>query len=92
MGSVGLKLLSEGEQPVVADLVFGHGLRGDYLETWSCGDICWPRDLLPNDPRETELQNKRVISVSTVETFSHLFLMVVVGLRFSRNPTERQYK
>ncbi|GME58491.1 ribonuclease p/mrp subunit [Neofusicoccum parvum] len=34
-----------------------HGLRGDAIKTWSKGDVCWPRDLLPQ-----EISNIRVFS------------------------------
>ncbi|DAA78513.1 TPA_exp: Uncharacterized protein A8136_4489 [Trichophyton benhamiae CBS 112371] len=31
----------------VADILLISGLTGDPINTWSYGDICWPRDLLP---------------------------------------------
>ena len=44
----GMKVVFEGERPVKADVIFVHGLRGDSIRTWSHGDTCWPRDLLPS--------------------------------------------
>ncbi|KAF3491046.1 uncharacterized protein GIQ15_00563 [Arthroderma uncinatum] len=32
---------------VAADILLVHGLTGHPINTWSHGDICWPRDLLP---------------------------------------------
>jgi hypothetical protein len=40
-------------------IVFVHGFRGHRTETWSKGNICWPRDLLPN---EGALSNTRILS------------------------------
>ena len=53
-GPKGLTTLHEPgpEQPVVADLVFVHGLNGGSRSTWSeRGDpaLFWPREWLPRD-------------------------------------------
>ncbi|KAH0556941.1 hypothetical protein GP486_005272 [Trichoglossum hirsutum] len=47
MANLGLLILASGEGPVVADIIFVHGLRGDRINSWSKGNIVWPRDLLP---------------------------------------------
>jgi hypothetical protein len=52
-----MEILYGGAEPVVADIVFIHGLRGDPIQTWSQGDVCWPRDLLPST-----LPNTRIMS------------------------------
>ncbi|MCJ1381752.1 hypothetical protein MMC17_004863 [Xylographa soralifera] len=53
----GLLVLAEGANPIVADIVFVHGLRGDRTLTWTRDDVCWPRDLLPQD-----MMNVRIMS------------------------------
>ncbi|KAI3392268.1 hypothetical protein diail_5932 [Diaporthe ilicicola] len=35
----------DGEPSV--DIVFVHGINGDRIDTWTCGDKMWPRDFLP---------------------------------------------
>ncbi len=62
MTSLGLEILYEGEAPVVADIVFVHGLRGDRKLSWTRGDVFWPRDLLKD-----EVSNARIMSVSTLK-------------------------
>ncbi|PMD40433.1 hypothetical protein L207DRAFT_633459 [Hyaloscypha variabilis F] len=53
----GPKILSKGESPIWADIVFVHGLRGDAFDTWTTGSVCWPKDLLAED-----LKNARIIT------------------------------
>ncbi|KAG4432473.1 hypothetical protein IFR05_012039 [Cadophora sp. M221] len=45
----GLTILFDGAGQVAADIVFVHGLNGDAIQTWTKDDVCWPRDLLPQD-------------------------------------------
>ncbi|KAG8529051.1 uncharacterized protein KY384_005686 [Bacidia gigantensis] len=52
-----MEVVAAGEQPIQADLVFVHGLRGDRIKTWEADKVVWPRDLLP-----VELPNVRVMS------------------------------
>lgn len=35
-----------------------HGLNGDAIQTWTKDNVCWPRDLLPQD-----MVNARVMTV-----------------------------
>lgn len=60
MTELGPLILFEGQEPVSTDIVFVHGLRGHRIKTWSEGNVCWPRDLLP---KELELQAARIITV-----------------------------
>lgn len=56
--TIGPKILWEGAGVKTdVDIIFVHGLRGHRENTWSTGDFCWPRDLLPND-----LDTSRIIS------------------------------
>ena len=53
-GPLGLTTLYEPEpdQPVVADVIFVHGLDGGSQSTWSLGNspaLFWPREWLPTD-------------------------------------------
>lgn len=41
-----MKVFSKGKAPIVADIVFIHGLQGDDTGTWTKDQVCWPRDLL----------------------------------------------
>ncbi|KEF52071.1 uncharacterized protein A1O9_12061, partial [Exophiala aquamarina CBS 119918] len=50
------------------DLVFVHGFRGSRLETWSCGDTFWPRDLLQDD-----LKNARIVTWGYDASFANAF-------------------
>ena len=67
----GPEILCEGSPPIVLDIVFVHGLRGDAIDTWSKGTVCWPRDLL-----KEEIPNVRVITwgydstIANLKTFS----------------------
>ena len=67
----GPEVLYDGSEPIAADIVFVHGLRGDAIDTWSKGAVCWPRDLLKED-----LPDARVISwgydsnITTLKGFS----------------------
>ncbi|KJR89828.1 ribonuclease p/mrp subunit [Sporothrix schenckii 1099-18] len=43
------QLLWNGGDAPDADIWFVHGLRGNLIDTWSSGKVCWPRDLLKVD-------------------------------------------
>lgn len=55
MANEGMIVLSEGEGPVVADVIVVHGLCGDAIATWTAkdeateADVCWPKESLPKD-------------------------------------------
>lgn len=51
----GLELLASGGASPKVDIVFVHGLRGHRLKTWSRGETCWPRDVLPADLPEARV-------------------------------------
>ncbi|KAI9851995.1 MAG: Ankyrin-1 [Thelocarpon superellum] len=57
MANLGMLVLWDGQDPIDADLVFIHGLRGDRLKTWSKDGVVWPRDLLPS-----RLPNTRIMA------------------------------
>jgi protein SERAC1 len=51
------------------DLVFVHGLRGSRIKTWSSkNNICWPRDLLPDD-----VEHARAITWGYDSSVANLF-------------------
>ena len=52
-----MEVLVPGAEPIQADIVFVHGLRGDRIKTWDLDGVLWPRDLLPKD-----LPNARIMS------------------------------
>ena len=52
-----MEVIVAGAEPVRADVVFVHGLRGDRVKTWQTENVFWPRDLLPQ-----ELPNVRIMS------------------------------
>lgn len=50
------------------DLVFVHGLRGSRIKTWSKGEVCWPRDLLPKD-----VDNVRILTWGYDSSVANVF-------------------
>lgn len=62
-----MEVLVPGVEPIQADIVFVHGLRGDKIRTWEVDGVLWPRDLLPK-----ELPNARVISYGYDGMFSRI--------------------
>lgn len=52
-----MEVVVQGSEPIQADVVFVHGLRGDRIKTWEVNKVFWPRDLLPE-----ELPNVRIMS------------------------------
>ncbi|MCJ1476590.1 hypothetical protein MMC13_005256 [Lambiella insularis] len=48
-------VLAEGNQPITADLIFLHGFGGNRITSWSQDNVCWPRDLLPQDVRNVRI-------------------------------------
>lgn len=57
MANHGMTILSPGEAPVTADIIFVHGLRGHPIKTWTKGDTTWPKDLLPS-----KMSNARIMT------------------------------
>lgn len=45
-GDLGITILSQGEEPIEADIVFVHGRNGDSHATWTKDGKMWPRDFL----------------------------------------------
>jgi len=95
---VGYEILYEGANPIMADIVFVHGLRGHRLNTWTKEGICWPKDLLPN---ERALSNVRILSfgydsrvvdfgghASLISLFKHS-ITLLNGLCSERDDTNR---
>ena len=44
-----MDIIVPGTEPIQADIVFVHGLRGDRIKTWQAEKVVWPKDLLPDD-------------------------------------------
>ena len=73
-----MEIVASGTEPILADLVFVHGLRGDRIKTWEAGKVFWPRDLLTKD-----LPNVRIMTYGYdgsllsgyVTSGSHLFIL-----------------
>jgi hypothetical protein len=73
MSNEGFLVVSKGEDPISADIIFVHGLEGKREGTWtktkvkqkdgSKRDIFWPGALLA---RETWMKHVRVMSVSSI--------------------------
>jgi len=63
----GAEILQAGEEPIIADIVFVHGLGGDRNSTWQKDNVVWPRDLLS---KEDSLRQVRIITVSTSTSLS----------------------
>ena len=49
MSKHGAEILYAGKEPIIADIVFIHGLGGDRKTTWQNNDVMWPRDLLSKE-------------------------------------------
>lgn len=64
-----MEVLVPGAEPIQADIVFVHGLRGDGIKTWDVDGVVWPRDLLPKD-----LPNARIMSYSYDGVFLEIHL------------------
>jgi protein SERAC1 len=64
-----MEVLVPGAEPIQADIVFVHGLRGDRIKTWDVDGVLWPRDLLPKD-----LPNARIMSYSYDGMFLEIHL------------------
>jgi hypothetical protein len=97
-------VVSEGEDPVTADIIFVHGLRGSRENTWTKSkvkqkdgtkrDIFWPGALLA---QERWMKHVRVMSVSSIPFFlcyncPPVGLTISVGLRFKDCKDHRLHK
>ncbi|KAG9695061.1 hypothetical protein KCU95_g5224, partial [Aureobasidium melanogenum] len=51
----GLNVLVDRESQTALDIVFVHGLRGHRINTWSSDNICWPKDILPEDIKDSRI-------------------------------------
>jgi hypothetical protein len=104
MSHEGFLVVSEGEDPVTADIIFVHGLRGSRENTWTKSkvkqkdgaerDIFWPGALLA---QERWMKHVRVMSVSSIPFFlcyncPPVGLTVSVGLRFKDCKDHRLHK
>lgn len=77
MSGEGLLVVSRGEDPITADVVFVHGLGGSREGSWtrtkvvqddgSKKDIFWPGALLAKEPW---MKHVRVMSVKSVSLFT----------------------
>jgi hypothetical protein len=68
MSNQGPLILWEGDEPIGADIIFVHGLRGDRVQTWTKDKVFWPKDLLA---KELALKNTRIITVGDTSNSSN---------------------
>ncbi|KAK8225286.1 Alpha/Beta hydrolase protein [Phyllosticta capitalensis] len=58
----GIIVLRDDGPDAIVDICFVHGLGGHLTKTWSRGDCCWPKDLLPNTISNDNRIKIRVLS------------------------------
>ncbi|KAK8221614.1 hypothetical protein IWZ01DRAFT_557534 [Phyllosticta capitalensis] len=58
----GIIVLHDDGPDSIVDICFVHGLGGHPTKTWSRGDCCWPKDLLPNTISNDNRIKIRVLS------------------------------
>ncbi|KAF8248012.1 hypothetical protein K440DRAFT_627751 [Wilcoxina mikolae CBS 423.85] len=64
---LGCTVIYEGDKPLLADLVFVHGLGGHPVKSWSKNDVYWPRDLLgPGVPNTRILTFGYIAKAATI--------------------------